>query len=60
MTSRLAAGVFALTLAASTPAAAQGHFPSDEAIREIARQAGTVSGKIGIVIGVLEATARAA
>ena len=55
MTSRLAGGVLALTLAASTPAAAQGHFPSDEAIREIARQAGTVSGKVGIVIGVLEA-----
>jgi serine-type D-Ala-D-Ala carboxypeptidase/endopeptidase len=55
MTSRLAAGVFALTLTTSTPAAAQAHFPSDEAIREIARQAGTVSGKVGIVIGVLEA-----
>jgi serine-type D-Ala-D-Ala carboxypeptidase/endopeptidase len=55
MTSRLAAGVFALTLAASAPAAAQGHFPSDEAVREIARQAATLSGKIGIVIGVLEA-----
>jgi serine-type D-Ala-D-Ala carboxypeptidase/endopeptidase len=55
MTSRLAAGVFALTLAASTTAAAQGHFPSVEAIREIARQARTVSGKVGIVIGVLEA-----
>ena len=55
MTSRLAAGVVALTLAASTPAAAQGHFPSDEAVREIARQAATLSGKIGIVIGVLEA-----
>ena len=55
MTSRLAAGVFALTLTASTLASAQGHFPSDEAIREIARQAGTISGKVGIVIGVLEA-----
>jgi CubicO group peptidase (beta-lactamase class C family) len=55
MTSRLAAGVFTLTLAASTPAAAQGHFPSDEAIRKVARQAGTVAGKVGIVIGVLEA-----
>ena len=52
---QLAAGVLALTLAASTPAAAQRHFPPDEAIREIARQAGTISGKVGIVIGVLEA-----
>jgi D-alanyl-D-alanine-carboxypeptidase/D-alanyl-D-alanine-endopeptidase len=55
ITSRLRAGVFALTLAASTAVAAQGHFPSDEAIRELARQAGTVSGKVGMVIGVLEA-----
>jgi CubicO group peptidase (beta-lactamase class C family) len=54
MTSRLTAGVIALTLA-STPAAAQRHFPSDEAIREIAQRTATVSGKIGIVIGVLEA-----
>jgi CubicO group peptidase (beta-lactamase class C family) len=53
--SRLAAGVFALALAASTPVAAQRHFPSDEAVREIARGAGTVSGKVGIVIGELEA-----
>jgi hypothetical protein len=37
MTGRLAAGVFALTLAASTPVAAQGLFPAEEAIREIAR-----------------------
>ena len=55
MTSRLAVGVCALTLAAATPAAAQGPFPPDEAVREIARQAATLSGKIGIVIGVLEA-----
>src|SRR5688500_6030283 len=55
MTSRLAAGAFALSLAVSTPVAAQRHFPSDEAIREIARQAGTVSGKVGIVIGLLDA-----
>jgi D-alanyl-D-alanine-carboxypeptidase/D-alanyl-D-alanine-endopeptidase len=55
MTSRVAAGAFALTLAASTPVAGQGHFPPDEAILEIARQAGTVSGKVGIVIGVLDA-----
>jgi hypothetical protein len=31
------------------------HFPSDEAIREIAGQARTISGQVGIVIGVLEA-----
>ncbi len=51
----LAAGVFALTLAASTPALAQAHFPSDEDIRKVARQAGTIAGEVGIVIGVLEA-----
>ena len=55
MTNRLAGGIFLLTVAASMPVAAQGHFPSDEAIREIAPRAGTVSGKVGIVIGVLEA-----
>ena len=55
LSGRLAAGVFALALVASTPVAAQRHFPSDEAVREIARQAGTVSGKVGIVVGVLEA-----
>ena len=55
MMSRLAAGVFALTLTVSTLVSAQGHFPSDEAIREIARQTGTLSGKVGIVVGVLEA-----
>ena len=55
MTIRLAASGFALTLTASALVSAQGHFPSDEAIREIARQAGTISGKVGIVIGVLDA-----
>jgi serine-type D-Ala-D-Ala carboxypeptidase/endopeptidase len=53
---RLATGIFALALAASMPVTAQRrHFPSDEAIREVARQAGTISGSVGIVIGVLEA-----
>ena len=55
MTSRPAAAALALTLAASTPAGAQAHFPSDEAIRKSAREAGTIGGEIGIVIGVLEA-----
>jgi D-alanyl-D-alanine-carboxypeptidase/D-alanyl-D-alanine-endopeptidase len=55
LTGRLAAAVVALTLSASTPVTAQRHFPSDEAIREMGRQAGTVGGNIGIVIGVLEA-----
>src|SRR5688500_11428863 len=53
MMSRLAVP-FAIILAASTPVAAQRHVPSDEAVREIARQAGMVSGNVGIVIGVLE------
>ena len=55
MTSRLAAAVVALTLAASAPVGTQGHFPSDESIKEMARQAGTIAGKVGVVIGVLEA-----
>ncbi len=42
-------------VATAVPVAAQRHFPSDDGIREIARQAGTVRGKVGIVIGLLEA-----
>lgn len=55
--SRVRRGVIAALVLVSTavPVAAQGHFPSDDAIREIARQAGTVRGKVGIVVGVLEA-----
>ena len=47
----------AATVIVAAPAVPQTgyHFPSDQVIRETARQAGTVSGKVGIVIGVLEA-----
>lgn len=42
-------------VATGVPLAAQRHFPSDDAIREMARQAGTLKGKVGIVVGLLEA-----
>jgi D-alanyl-D-alanine-carboxypeptidase/D-alanyl-D-alanine-endopeptidase len=50
-----AAAVVTFALATTAPLAAQQHFPSDTAIREIARRGTGVSGNVGIVIGVLEA-----
>lgn len=52
---RLAAVVVWLAVGTWGPLAAQGHFPPDSAIRDAARQAGTVTGDVGIVIGLLEA-----
>ena len=46
----------ALALAATAaPVSAQRHFPADEAVRAVARQAGGAGGKVGVVIGLLEA-----
>ena len=38
----------------ATSVEAQHHFPSDEAVRAIVREAGTVAGKVGVVVGLLE------